>query len=98
MRWANGVEYEGGWCAGAYHGRGRKAYSRGGAYDGAWAHGRRHGRGASVYDGKWGYDRWEGPFVDDKPHGVGTMRMRDASAPPVAFEFDRGEPVTRLET
>ena len=29
-----------------------------------------------LYDGKWGYDRWEGDFVDDKPHGIGQAYVR----------------------
>ena len=41
--------------------------------------------GTSLYDGKWGYDRWEGPFVDDKPHGKGTMYSADE---PVVVEFE----------
>ena len=48
-------------------------YSRGGGYIGDWVDGKRHGWGTSLYSGKWGYDRWVGPFVDDLPHGEGTM-------------------------
>jgi hypothetical protein len=74
MAWDNGITYSGHWDeAGRYHGHGSKTYSRGGGYEGQWQHGKRHGWGVSFYGGKWGYDRWEGPFVDDMPHGQGTM-------------------------
>ena len=47
--------------------------------------GKRQGWGTTYYDGKWGYDRWEGPFVDDVPHGKGTMfEVGD----PFVAEFD----------
>ena len=59
--------------AGRYHGVGAKLYSKGGGYEGEWRHGLRHGWGTSFYDGKWGNDRWAGPFEDDLPHGHGTM-------------------------
>ena len=100
MSWENGVTYKGNWSAGVYDGEGCKSYSRGGGYDGAWRAGKREGFGISRYDGKWGYDRWEGPFADDKPHGVGTMVLRDAATggegERVPFEFVGGEPVTKL--
>ena len=47
------------------------------------------GDGANLYGGKWGYDRWEGPFADDRPHGEGVMRMVDGRAEQMSFE--RGE-------
>ena len=46
----------------------------------------------SFYDGKWGYEQWEGSFVDDKPHGEGVMVVREGGAR-VPFAFERGEPV-----
>ena len=42
--------------------------------------------------GKWGYDRWEGPFLDDFAHGDGLMHLVDSGAAPIPFTFDRGEP------
>merc|ERR1719453_1343076 len=89
MEWSNGIIYIGQWKAGKYHGYGAKLYSKGGGYVGDWVDGKRHGWGTSLYDGKWGYDRWEGPFVDDKPHGKGTMYSADERVV-VEFElFDR---------
>ena len=35
----------------------------------------------SIYGGKWGYDRWEGQFVDDKPHGEGLMYPAQEEGP-----------------
>ena len=52
------------------------ARGTGGGFRGAWGDGLRHGDGANLYGGKWGYDRWEGPFVDDKPHGIGQAYVR----------------------
>ena len=49
-----------------------QTYSRGGGYTGEWREGKRQGWGTSFYNGKWGYDRWEGPFEDDLPHGEGA--------------------------
>jgi len=48
------------WENGAYHGHGRKLYSRGGGYEGNWVHGLREGDGVSFYDGLHGFARWEG--------------------------------------
>ena len=73
MAWDNGITYSGQWRGGKYHGQGSKLYSKGGGYVGEWREGRRQGWGVSLYGGKWGYDRWEGPFEEDKPHGKGTM-------------------------
>ena len=54
-----------------------------------WVEGKRHGWGTSLYDGKFGYDRWEGPFIDDKAHGVGTMFHDDEALDLRAFrEWD----------
>ena len=59
-----------------------------GGYDGQWVGGKRDGWGTSHYDGKWGYDRWEGPFRDDVPHGVGTMyKLGQAVTHPARTEF-----------
>ena len=63
--------------------------------------GSRFARNSQYYDGKFGYERWEGPFEDDKPHGLGSMHLRDKSAIPnnengadvVPFEFVNGEPL-----
>ena len=101
MNWENGISYEGGWQAGKYHGYGEKLYSKGGGYQGSWVNGMRHGDGISLFDGKFGFDRWIGPFVSDKPHGVGKMtRWREASdegaeSPTQAqkFEFEHGNPL-----
>lgn len=85
MEWSNGITYVGQWRGGKFHGFGAKLYSKGGGYVGDWVEGKRHGWGTSLYDGKWGYDRWEGPFVDDRPHGQGTMYGADE---PVVVEFE----------
>ena len=102
MAWANGITYEGRWRDGKYDGDGTKSYSRGGGYAGQWKAGARHGWGTSLYDGKWGYERWVGPFENDEAHGVGTMYLRELDAveanaeqrSAVPFEFDRGKPLT----
>ena len=99
-RWSNGITYEGRWRNGVYDGFGVKSYSRGGGYSGMWRQGERHGWGASHYDGKWGFERWEGPFESDAPHGMGVMHLRDKAAvapnaeqaDAVAFEFVHGQP------
>ena len=88
MTWENGISFDGGWLLGQYHGQGTKSYSKGGGYEGPWHKGKRSGLGISRYDGKWGYDRWEGSFVDDRPHGHGIMYMEDGSKK--TFEFDMG--------
>ena len=64
-------------------------------YAGDWVDGKRHGHGTSRYDGKFGYDRWEGPFADDKAHGAGTMFLEEGE--PMAFEFKMGERSTKWE-
>ncbi len=86
MSWTNGVTYDGQWRNGVFHGVGAKMYSRGGGYSGEWQDGVRHGWGTSFYHGKWGYDRWVGPFVNDQPHGEGTMYLEDE---PMLPEFNR---------
>jgi len=93
MVWENGIAYDGGWLHGMYHGVGRKTYSKGGGYSGGWRLGKRSGLGVSMYGGKWGYDCWEGPFVDDLPDGVGTMTCVEGTT--AEFEFCKGEPVTK---
>lgn len=85
MMWENGISYKGMWKAGQYHGHGRKLYSRGGGYEGNWHCGKREGHGISFFDGKHGIARWEGPFEDDKPHGVGQVYL-----PPDADEDEHG--------
>ena len=102
-----GITYESEWQNGKYHGHGTKLYSKGGGYSGLWHNGQRSGRGISMYDGKFGYDRWEGRFEDDVPHGAGVMYLAaDAhgdsantgsrsSTEGVTFEFAHGTPVTR---
>lgn len=101
IQWSNGISFEGRWRHGEYEGWGLKAYSKGGGYAGMWRRGKRQGWGTSYYDGKFGYEFWNGPFEQDKPHGRGTMRLRDPAAVPgneegveeVAFEFEHGQPV-----
>ena len=88
--WENGITYEGSWMNGMYHGFGKKMYSKGGGYIGNWSMGKRVGVGVSLYSGKWGYEQWEGPFVDDKPHGMGVMTTVEGVA--MEFEFAEGEP------
>ena len=105
-----GITYEGEWRDGKYHGHGTKLYSKGGGYSGQWHNGQRSGRGVSMYDGKFGYDRWEGWFENDVPHGAGVMYVAveahngsastgsRSSTEGVPFEFAHGTPVTRSET
>jgi hypothetical protein len=89
MRWDNGITYEGSWRQGLYHGEGTKVFTNGGGYCGQWRKGLRHGKGASLYGGKWGYERWEGQFVDDLAHGHGTLFTSDGRE--LAFPFEQGE-------
>ena len=108
MRWSNGITYEGRWKEGKYHGYGMKSYSKGGGYAGMWSGGKRSGWGISLYHGKFGYDRWVGSFVDDKPHGKGSMYMLTLGLPgrdiggdveeqekAVPFAFEHGQPVDK---
>ena len=88
--WDNGISYEGEWRDGRFDGQGAKLYSRGGGYRGAWVAGKRQGAGVQLFGGKFGYDQWAGPFVRDRPHGVGTMRFADGSEG--EFEFENGKP------
>ena len=89
MVWENGISYDGMWRNGCYHGEGAKVYTDGGGYSGEWQEGLRHGKGTALYGGKWGYDRWQGPFVADKAHGEGVMHMADGRS--IAFAFEDGE-------
>jgi hypothetical protein len=103
-----GITYQGAWSDGKYHGRGAKLYSRGGGYAGDWVQGRREGQGAHLFAGKFGYDKWEGSFVGDQPHGEGVMHyvggsqaLKKQSQPiPIifplegAFVFEHGKPLT----
>jgi len=86
----NGIIYSGFYVDSQFHGLGSKVYSKGGGYLGTWENFKRQGEGISVYDGKWGYQEWRGPFVNDVPHGVGIMIDVDGSAG--EFEFVQGEP------
>ena len=89
MIWDNGISYEGNWVEGKFHGIGSKLYSRGGGYEGSWVEGRRSGQGAHIFAGKFGYERWEGNFEADQPHGVGKMQYSDGSQG--CFEFVMGK-------
>lgn len=89
MIWENGITYEGMWRQGLYHGMGCMMHRNGGGYRGVYRDGLKHGNGASLYGGKWGYDRWEGPFVDDRAHGPGVMYMVDSSHN-ISFTFEHG--------
>jgi hypothetical protein len=91
MTWENGISYQGSWCDGVFHGLGAKMYSKGGGFIGRWKFGKREGLGISLYEGKWNYDQWEGPFKNDKAHGMGIMRPIDGE--PFPFEFVEGQPV-----
>eukprot|EP00520_Triparma_pacifica_P010151 CAMPEP_0118633116 /NCGR_PEP_ID=MMETSP0785-20121206/817_1 /TAXON_ID=91992 /ORGANISM="Bolidomonas pacifica, Strain CCMP 1866" /LENGTH=435 /DNA_ID=CAMNT_0006523953 /DNA_START=283 /DNA_END=1587 /DNA_ORIENTATION=+ len=66
-KWKNGITYTGFWKNYKFHGLGSKMYSKGGGYLGSWDSFNRIGSGISLYQGKFGYDRWAGDFVDDKP-------------------------------
>ena len=90
MTWDNGISYQGSWCDGVFHGLGAKMYSKGGGYIGRWKFGKREGLGISLYEGKWNYDQWEGPFKNDKSHGMGIMRPIEGE--PFPFEFVEGQP------
>jgi hypothetical protein len=99
MTWDNGIVYSGFWRQGQYHGQGSKLYSKGGGYTGQWHLGQRQGLGVSFYNGKFGYDRWEGPFEADMPHGKGRMYTQEMTKrPPMqaedipVFEFKHGKP------
>lgn len=90
MKWDNGVEYKGVWDKGVYHGNGRKLYNgnndknvEGGelgesGYEGPWVQGKRSGSGITFFNEaeKHGVLRWEGPFNNDLPHGVGQAYVR----------------------
>jgi len=90
MEWENGIYYEGAWSEGLYHGKGVKAHKNGGGYAGDWKFGLRQGLGENRYAGKWGYDRWQGPFEGDNAHGEGVMFLSEGNRM-ISFEFDRGE-------
>jgi hypothetical protein len=90
MLWDNGITYTGHWRDGKFHGKGAKMYSRGGGYRGDWVEGRRQGAGCMIFAGKFGYDRWEGPFADDTPHGIGVMFFPEGTQG--AFAFSSGKP------
>ena len=92
MKWDNGITYRGNFCNGLFHGHGSKMYSKGGGYVGSWVMGKREGFGVNLYDGKWGYDKWKGTFVNDKPHGSGMMTKINGTEA-IHFEFFNGEPV-----
>ena len=79
-----------GWRGGSFHGFGAKMYSRGGGYAGQWVEGKREGPGSQLFAGKFGYYRWEGPFVEDKPHGKGLMHFMDGTTGD--FEYVHGKP------
>ena len=51
--------------------------------------GKRSGDGISIYDGKFGNDRWIGPFTNDVAHGKGTMILADKTSK-VEMEFVMG--------
>ena len=93
MTWDNGVSYEGDWENGVYNGFGSKLYSRGGGYVGHWENGIRKGEGTHLFAGKFGYERFQGNFVDDQPHGEGTMTYMDGTQTP--FLFDMGKPISK---
>ena len=110
MKWENGIEYKGVWQDGLYHGHGRKLYSHGGGYEGMWVHGKREGHGITFFVegkslGKHGILRWEGPFANDRPHGLGQAYVAaekedehgrwsgDTAIKGPEIEFVNGEPV-----
>ena len=95
MVWDNGITYSGTWSHGMFHGAGEKLYSRGGGYSGEWVEGRRQGVGSHIYAGKFGYEQWDGPFVDDQPHGAGKMTYVGGKVG--AFEFVNGKPTQLRE-
>jgi len=51
----------------------------GGGYRGAWVDGKRQGKGCHLFAGKFGYDRWEGPFEEDQMDGMGSMFYADGT-------------------
>ena len=75
MTCENGIKYKGVWKNGKYHGHGQKFYSRGGGYKGRWMNGQQHGDRISFYGkeilGRHGILHWEGPFVNNRAHGIG---------------------------
>lgn len=99
MDWDNGVHYIGEWNNGKFHGHGKKIYTNGGGYDGSWFKGLRQGKGSALYGGKWGHDRWEGNFVDDKEEGEGVMYFMDGTQVPHVYEKGElaGEPPCNFE-
>ncbi|GMH82730.1 hypothetical protein TL16_g09359 [Triparma laevis f. inornata] len=94
VEWDNGITYRGFLKGGEFHGIGTKLYSKGGGYYGSWAENKRQGFGVSIYGGKWGYDRWEGFFDDDKAEGEGLMYgFEDGLVE--EFGFNMGEPLKK---
>ena len=91
--WENGITYRGWMNEGKFHGEGTKLYSKGGGYVGVWAQGKREGMGLSVYGGKFGFEQWEGGFINDKPEGRGVMTK--TSGEQIVFGFKDGEPVDK---
>ncbi|GMH84210.1 hypothetical protein TrST_g13489 [Triparma strigata] len=86
MQWDNDVTYEGEWRSGLHHGEGSKIHRNGGGYSGSWNMGQRCGRGSALYGGKWGYDRWEGNFVNDLEEGEGTLFLLDGTEKNLQYE------------
>lgn len=95
VKWDNGITYKGWVKEGRFHTVGAKGYSKGGGYRGSWEDGKRQGEGVSLYGGKFGYERWEGEFVDDKAHGVGFAELVGGGFE--TLEFDGGKVVKEEE-
>ncbi|GMI15605.1 hypothetical protein TrVE_jg31 [Triparma verrucosa] len=94
VEWDNGITFRGFLEGRKFHGHGTKLYSKGGGYFGSWRNNKREGFGVSVYGGKWGYDRWEGHFVEDKAEGAGQMFGCEGDMIE-GFAFVGGEPVKK---
>eukprot|EP01034_Spumella_vulgaris_P032731 gene32731-40398_t len=70
----SGDTYEGSYVAGAMEGHGVMHFAEGGTYTGDWKADKRSGLGKETYPSSaGGVSVYEGPFIDDKKHGVGKF-------------------------
>lgn len=71
---ASGIAvYEGGFKAGAKHGRGVKRWPNGDRYEGEFVEDRKEGHGTYAWGrGEWHGERYEGEYANDRRHGEGA--------------------------
>ena len=111
MVWSNGISYDGGWKDGVFHGHGTKIHPNGGGYTGSYISGLRNGTGTYLYGGKWGYNKWVGPFKNNKANGDGILHLEGKDEtlnftfrndeligdPPCNYEYEKSVFFRRLD-